>query len=229
MCWSELDRERGVWTLPAERSKNHRSHVLPLPSLAWDIIEGTPRLIGRDHVFGSHSAKGFTAWQKAKTALDARLSASDWNLHDLRRSMATGLANLGVAPHVDRVPAKSLLGRSGRASSRPTIGAHTKRRCAARSGCGRATSRRWSWAASARSFQCAPVLNLRHKFARRGALRYIVISSHYGAHSLNRASKPLERNPGRSRQPRSFANWSARNGETDGGDRRSRSASRQIR
>ena len=100
LCWHELDHASGVWTLPAERSKNHRSHMLPLPSLAWDIVEGTPRLIGRDHVFGDRSAKGFTSWRQAKTALDARLSASDWNLHDLRRSMATGLANLGTQPHV---------------------------------------------------------------------------------------------------------------------------------
>ena len=76
MRWSEMDRARGVWSLPAERSKNGRSHVLPLPSLAWDIIESAPQMIGRDLLFGSSSAKGFTAWQKAKLALDERLSAS---------------------------------------------------------------------------------------------------------------------------------------------------------
>jgi integrase len=30
MCWSEIDFDRGTWTLPAARSKNGRAHTLPM-------------------------------------------------------------------------------------------------------------------------------------------------------------------------------------------------------
>jgi len=102
MCWSELDLDAGVWTLPGERAKNHRTHKLPLPALAWDIIGQTPQRTDRDHLFGDRAAAGFTGWQRAKIALDARLSGSvePWNLHDLRRTVATRMADIGVQPHI---------------------------------------------------------------------------------------------------------------------------------
>ena len=39
MCWGELDVQRGTWIIPSERTKNARAHVLPLPTMAWEIIE----------------------------------------------------------------------------------------------------------------------------------------------------------------------------------------------
>src|SRR5262249_37317333 len=38
MQWSELDLARATWTLPAERSKNHRAHTLPLSPAALAIL-----------------------------------------------------------------------------------------------------------------------------------------------------------------------------------------------
>lgn len=104
MLWSEIDLDRGTWTLPATRTKNGRSHEVPLSPQSLAILNGTPRILGRDPVFGS-GQNGFSGWSKAKTALDARvaqLSASvqDWRVHDLRRTAATGMATLGVQPHV---------------------------------------------------------------------------------------------------------------------------------
>ena len=46
MCWSELDFERGTWTVPSERAKNGRAHVLPLPATAWEIIKAVPHRAG---------------------------------------------------------------------------------------------------------------------------------------------------------------------------------------
>jgi integrase len=102
MAWNELDLDRGLWSIPAARTKNKRAHKLPLMSLALGIIRSVPQLVGRDLLFGAHAADGFTAWGKAKRALDARLGAKvkPWTLHDLRRSAATRLADLGVQPHV---------------------------------------------------------------------------------------------------------------------------------
>ena len=49
MRWkSELDRERGTWLIPAERTKNDHEHLLPLPPAAWDIITTVPEMASRD-------------------------------------------------------------------------------------------------------------------------------------------------------------------------------------
>jgi integrase len=100
--WSELDLNHGVWVLPKERAKNAREHQLPLPVLALSILETVPRVMNRDCLFGERSGGGFTLWAHAKAALDARLGdqVRKWTLHDIRRSFATRLCDLGTAPHV---------------------------------------------------------------------------------------------------------------------------------
>jgi integrase len=99
--WSEIDAESGVLHLPPERTKNGRAHTLPLPALALDIIATVPRMVGRDHLFGERSVLGFTQWG-AKRDLDAKLgdTVKPWTLHDLRRTCATGMADIGVQPHI---------------------------------------------------------------------------------------------------------------------------------
>jgi integrase len=98
--WTEIDLENGLLRLPPERTKNGRAHTLPLPSMALDIIATVHQIVGRDHLFGERSNLGFTQWD-AKRELDARLGdMAEWTLHDLRRTAATGMANIGVQPHV---------------------------------------------------------------------------------------------------------------------------------
>ena len=87
MEWNELDLERKLWTIPATRTKNHREHTLPLTDAALALLPERRR----DYVFGN----GFSDWSKAR----ARLS-DGWRLHDIRRSVATGMAELGVLPHI---------------------------------------------------------------------------------------------------------------------------------
>ena len=101
MRWSELDLTAGAWTLPAERSKNHRSLTVVLPPAALAIIQSMPRT-SRDCLFGDRAGSGFTGWTNAKAELDRRLGSTvrPWRLHDLRRGVATGLIDLGIAPHV---------------------------------------------------------------------------------------------------------------------------------
>jgi integrase len=102
MRWSELDAERGTWTLPATRSKNGKAHTLPLSPAAWGIINGVPRMASRDQLFGVSAGRGFSAWAQGKAGLDRRLgdAVAPFQLHDLRRSVATGMADLGVQPHI---------------------------------------------------------------------------------------------------------------------------------
>jgi integrase len=101
MKWSEVDFERGTWSLPPARIKNARGHVLPLSALALHIIENVPERVGRDHLFGTRSSAGLSHWH-AKTDLDRKLGAAvaPWRIHDLRRTLATRLCDLGTAPHV---------------------------------------------------------------------------------------------------------------------------------
>jgi integrase len=102
MRWSEFDFDKGAWSLPKERSKNKRPHTLPLTPLVKQIIDSVPRRDGTDFLFGSRGTRGFTAWSLGKDVLDERLGSQvkKWQTRDLRRSVATGMANIGVAPHV---------------------------------------------------------------------------------------------------------------------------------
>jgi integrase len=101
MAWDELDLEGGLWTIPASRTKNHRAHTLPLLPMALAIVESVPHMVGREQLFGVRGrGDGFTRWSAAKRELDERAGVADWHLHDLRRTAATRMADLGVAPHV---------------------------------------------------------------------------------------------------------------------------------
>jgi integrase len=55
--------------------------------------------VSRDPLFGLRG-DGFTAWARGKTALDARSGVTGWTLHDIRRSVATRMADLGIGPHI---------------------------------------------------------------------------------------------------------------------------------
>jgi integrase len=101
MCWSELNLDTGIWTLPAERSKNGRSHVVPLAPIAIGVVAAVPRT-DRDQLFGDRAGCGFTSWDRGKAELDRSIVsiANEWRLHDLRRSVATKMADIGIEPHI---------------------------------------------------------------------------------------------------------------------------------
>jgi integrase len=97
MTSSEI--EDGVWTIPAERTKNGRAHKLPLMPMAADIIASVPRMLSREQLFGTRGT-GFGGWSRCKEDLDERCSVTGWRLHDIRRTVATRMADIGVLPHV---------------------------------------------------------------------------------------------------------------------------------
>lgn len=98
--WSEVFSDRIV--LPAERVKNGHMHVIPLTPTMRAILDSRERRPGRDLVFGAREGRPFTGWSTAKAKLDRRMAAAgvtaSWVVHDLRRSAATGMAGLGIAP-----------------------------------------------------------------------------------------------------------------------------------
>jgi integrase len=114
--------KNGVWTVPGERTKNHRDLVLPLPRPAREALDARPQIVGRDLLFG-RGPKGFQGWSQSKARLDARIARINaerrlgrplakgekpdkedamaaWDLHDLRRTVQTRMAELGIAKDI---------------------------------------------------------------------------------------------------------------------------------
>ena len=101
MRWVDIDLVSGTWTIPAELTKGGKLHVVPLSTPAISLIVSLPRL-NDAFVFparGNEKAT-FSGFSKLKARLDSLSGVSGWTLHDLRRSTATHLGRLGVAPHV---------------------------------------------------------------------------------------------------------------------------------
>lgn len=100
--WDEV--KDGRIELPGERTKNKRAHIVPLSETAAAILEPL-RMVGRVHVFGRDDSHGFRGWGVSKQRLDRRIAKAGakmapWVVHDLRRSVATRMAELGVQPHI---------------------------------------------------------------------------------------------------------------------------------
>lgn len=101
MRWSELDLASALWTIPGSRTKNGKPHAVPLSPQVLAILQELPRFSG-DLVFPARGKplQPYSGYSKGKRALDAAAGLHDWTLHDLRRTAATGMARLGIPPHV---------------------------------------------------------------------------------------------------------------------------------
>lgn len=140
LSWSELDRGKALWTLPAMRAKNGVAHDVPLSAAVISLLDqiavrqqpkGTvakwPR---KGFVFTSTGEKAVTGYSVAKKRLDQTILklaeqqlegnvddaplTQPWRFHDLRRTLATGLQRLGVRFEVTESVLNHLSGsRSG--------------------------------------------------------------------------------------------------------------------
>ena len=98
MSWDEVDLERRVWALPAVRTKNDKPHIVQLSDPAVAVIGAQPRSVL--FVFSRNGITPMGDFSSQKCRLDDLCGVSHWRLHDLRRTMVSGMARLGVAPHV---------------------------------------------------------------------------------------------------------------------------------
>lgn len=114
MTWAEVRRDPPMWLLPATRTKNGQAHMVPLVPEALAVLdalapapteEGRPIVWpGKGFVFTTTGKTAVSGYSKAKARLDSligKLDAGDltfeaWRLHDLRRTLATGMQRLGV-------------------------------------------------------------------------------------------------------------------------------------
>jgi integrase len=100
MRWSEIDFDRRIWTIPIARSKNKQSHDVPLSEPVLDLLRSVPRFVGSEYVFTTTGTTPISGFGRVKDRLDFAIGTSDWRTHDLRRTAASGMARLGVPPHV---------------------------------------------------------------------------------------------------------------------------------
>jgi integrase len=110
MRWSELELKKRTLTLPGERTKNHRTHSVPLSNAAIEILDGIEQRVGRDLVFGFGEG-GFSGWSYSKKQIDETINVPPWTIHDVRRTVRTGLGRLAVAPHVAEAVLNHLPGK----------------------------------------------------------------------------------------------------------------------
>ncbi|MCJ2048696.1 integrase arm-type DNA-binding domain-containing protein [Methylobacterium sp. J-070] len=115
----ELREGGALWTVPSQRAKNDKAHDVPLSAAVQAILGSMPRVAGQAGYLISTTGKtGISGFGKAKSRVDATMLAlaradaetdgSDadtvqiepWRFHDLRRTAATGMARLGIEPHV---------------------------------------------------------------------------------------------------------------------------------
>jgi integrase len=101
--WGEFDLAKKLWEIPAERMKSDTGHAVPLSDEAIKILESLPRFTKGDHLFsGSYGVLPVNGFSKNKRALDAKMRDElqrplpPFVIHDIRRTMRTGLSTLPV-------------------------------------------------------------------------------------------------------------------------------------
>jgi integrase len=132
MTWDEVDIDAGVWSVPGTRTKNGRTNLVPLSVAAVAVLRSIPRRWSEeaartkrpDYVFTTTGEAPFSGFSKLKKRLDATVLSKlgesaltalpPWRLHDLRRTMATGMQRLGVRLEVTEAVLNHVSGsRSG--------------------------------------------------------------------------------------------------------------------
>jgi integrase len=141
MTWGEIADDLATWTMPGERTKNGAAHMVPLSAPARDLLRSllpddaneAERALADRRASGALALPGaagtFAGWSKSKAALDkaimdARAKAAKaagtspaphvpWSVHDLRRTVATGLQRLGVRLEVTEAVLNHISGSRG--------------------------------------------------------------------------------------------------------------------
>jgi len=112
MRWNELSADFSTWLIPSQRAKNGTAHLVPLPEPARELLRGFPR-VSELVMPGREPTSPFSGWSKARASLDVLSNVYNWTLHDLRRTMATGLQRLGIRLEVTEAVLNHVSGTRG--------------------------------------------------------------------------------------------------------------------
>ncbi len=80
--WDEIDTDAKLWTVPAQRMKAGREHVVPLSSGALTLLAGLPRVDGSPLLFPA--PRGGTLSDMSLTAVLKRMGLADLTQHGFR-------------------------------------------------------------------------------------------------------------------------------------------------
>jgi integrase len=98
--WEEVSGDCSTLTIPGRRTKNKLPFSIFLPPTARDVISSASRFDGCAYAFTTNGVTPISGWSKTKRRLDAAMDIPAWRIHDLRRTAATGMAEIGVPPHI---------------------------------------------------------------------------------------------------------------------------------
>ena len=96
--WDEIDLGMRSWKLSSARTKNAKAHEVYLSDQAVAVLGRVDKI--RALVFSHSGNVPFQDFSVAKRELDQLSGVAGWRLHDLRRTCVSGMARLGIAPHV---------------------------------------------------------------------------------------------------------------------------------
>ena len=103
----KIDFDTRLWSIPGERTKNSQPHLVPLSDAAIEILQGLAgqsNSTGQGLVFTTTGSTPPSGFSRAKARLDGLSGVKDWRLHDLRRTVVSHMADMGVDPLVaDRI------------------------------------------------------------------------------------------------------------------------------
>jgi len=121
--WEELDCNEDIWTIPANRAKNDKAHIVPLsPPVIAELNELAAGTIwpSSGYVLTTNRRTSISGFSKAKRVLDQLIAQSQngealshWRVHDIRRTVATGLQRLGVRFEVTEAILNHVSGAKG--------------------------------------------------------------------------------------------------------------------
>ena len=117
----EFDLQAGVWTIPAERAKNGATHIVPLSAPVKAVLEGIAAVNDSKMLFPADGnpdrpASGIgKAVERMRAGIRAELGddVPQWSLHDIRRTVATGLQRLGIRFEVTEAVLNHVSGSKG--------------------------------------------------------------------------------------------------------------------
>lgn len=110
--WSWIDFDQKLITLPSSVTKNRRVHCFPIGDLAAEILKHVPEIKGNPYIFPAaknryrdRKATTFNGWGRPKARFDKALAEQGheirpWTLHDLRRTLRTNWAEMGIRREV---------------------------------------------------------------------------------------------------------------------------------
>jgi len=117
--WHEFNTDDNDWIMAGTRTKNGNPHLIPLSPALVAVLENAPRIAckpGLDFVFTKTGETSFSGYSRGKVRLDSIIKkiaeaeadergdeavvVADWTIHDIRRTVSTGMAKLRVEPHV---------------------------------------------------------------------------------------------------------------------------------